>query len=207
MVKRVQNDDMTGEGAEEHEGRTYRRDRDEGYEDRNDRFNTREYSNRDWENANAPTDYARRRAFREKWAQTHLPNLPHKDGIHRCWVSTSHPTDTPARRIALGFTIVTLAELQSEGAGWAPEATSVKDGSQLDGAARWREMIGMQCPEEFYQEYMREFHHDMPRDMARDIYEPLMDLQERVKDQGGAIRVGDGFKEMQKFRRQPRQFE
>lgn len=207
MVRRKLDDDMTTEGAEEADERLNRRDRDDDYEDRDGRFNSREYSNRDWERANAPTDNARRRAFREKWAQSHLPNLPAREGFHRCWVSTSHPTDTPARRLALGFTILKLDQLVAEGAGWAPEASSVKDSGTLDGAVRWREMIGMECPEEYYQDYMREFHHDMPRDMARDIYEPLAELRERAQDQGGRMHVGDGFKEMQKFRRAPKQFE
>jgi len=207
MVRRKLDDDMTAEGAEEQDERLNRRDRDDEYEDRGSRYNSREYSNRDWENANAPTDSARRRAFREKWAQSHLPNLPKREGFHRCWVSTSHPTDTPARRLALGFSILKLEQLVAEGAGWAPEASSVKDAGSLDGAVRWREMIGMECPEEYYQDYMREFHHDMPRDMARDIYEPLAELRERAMDQGGRMMVGDGFKEMQKFRRQPKQFE
>jgi hypothetical protein len=206
MVKRV-NDDMTAEGAEQTDSRMSRRDRDEGFEDRNAGYNTREFSNRDWDNANGPTDPARRRAYREKWAQTHLPNLPVRDGWHRCWVSINHPTDTPARRLALGYRIITLEQLKTEGTSWAPEAASVKDAGSIEGAVRWREMVGMECTEDDYQEYMREFHHDQPRDMARDIYEPLMALQERAGDAGGRITVGDGFKEMQKFRRSPKQFE
>lgn len=206
MVKRT--DDVTDKDSGSEDSRLNRRDRDDGYGDRDrGRFNSREFSNRDWENANAPTDPARRRAFRERWSQTHLPNLPVKDGWHRCWVSTNHPTDTPARRIALGYHIIKLEELEKEGAGWAPEASSVKDGSQLDGVVRWREMVAMQCPEEDYQDYMREFHHDLPRDMARDIFEPLQDTAERVGEAGGRVNFGEGFKEMQQFKRPPRQFE
>ena len=165
----------------------------------------RAFSRRDWEQANAPTDPERRRIFREKWAQTHLPNLPKKDGWHRCWVSTTHPTDTPARRIALGYRVITIDDLK--GAAWAPEASSVKDGSAVDGAVRWREMLGMECTEDQYQEYMREFHADQPRDMARDIYAPLQSMAEEIRDRGGKIELGDGFADMARFRRQDRQFE
>lgn len=184
--------------------RMARPDRDEAHDDRRG-GDSRAFSRRDWEQANAPTDPDRRRAFREKWSQTHLPNLPTKPGMHRCWVSTNHPTDTPARRIALGYEVIKLDDVRS--AGWAPEAASVKDGGTLDGAVRWREMIGMQCPEEDYQDYMREFHHDQPRDMARDIYAPLEETAQRIREGGGKVELGDGFQEMMRYRRPDRQFE
>ena len=184
--------------------RMARPDRDAPHDDRRGGEN-RAFSNRDWEQANTPTDPERRRAFREKWAQTHLPNLPPRAGYHRCWVSTNHPTDTPARRIALGYNIIKLEDVKS--AGWAPEASSVKDGGAVDGAVRWREMIGMECTDEDYQIYMREFHFDAPRDMARDIYAPLEEMAGRVREAGGRVEIGDGFQEMLRYRRQDKQFE
>lgn len=189
---------------ERQDPRMARPDRDEARDDRRG-GEERAFSRRDWEQANGPTDPERRRAFREKWAQTHLPNLPLKAGMHRCWVSTNHPTDTPARRIALGYEVIKLDDVRS--AGWAPEAASVKDGGVLDGAVRWREMIGMQCPEQDYQDYMREFHHDQPRDMARDIYAPLEDTAQRIRDGGGRVELAEGFQEMTRYRRPDRQFE
>lgn len=181
------------------------RDRDEPHDDRR-AGSSREFSNRDWEHANAPTDPDRRRKFREKWAQTHLPNLPIKDGWHRCWVSTSHPTDTPARRINLGYRVIQIDEIREQ-AGWMPEASSVKDGSNVDGTVRWREMVAMECTQELYLEYMREFHHDQPRDMVRDIYSGLQQTAEEVRDRGGRIEFGDGFGELARNRRPPSQFE
>lgn len=210
MVKRTDDKpllDDTSDTDDVQDSRLNRRDRDDDYEDRRGRYNSREFSNRDWEDANAPTDPARRRAFREKWAQTHLPNLPIREGWHRCWVSTNNPTDTPARRIALGYRIITLDELKAQGVVWSPEAKSVKDGGDLDGAVRWREMIGMECTEDDYQDYMREFHHDLPRDMARDIFDPLNETAERVQQGGGRVAFGEGFHKMQTFARPPRQFE
>lgn len=165
----------------------------------------REFGNREWEHANAPTDPERRRAFRERWSQTHLPNLPTKDGEHRCWVSTNHPTDTPARRIALGYRVLMLDDVK--GQGWNPEESSVKDGSATDGVVRWREMIGMSCPMEMFLQYMREFHHDQPLDMARDIYGGLEQAAAEVRDRGGRIELGEGLQEMARHRRAPTQFE
>lgn len=165
----------------------------------------RAMTRRQWDEANAPTDPERRRRFREKWAQTHLPNLPTKPGFHRCWVSTNHPTDTVARRINLGYRVLTLKDI--EGTGWSPEQASVKDGAQVTNEVRWREMIAMECPQELYIEYMREFHHDQPMDMVRDIYEPLQETGERIREAGGRMEMSEGFRELLRHRRADNQFE
>lgn len=165
----------------------------------------RAFSRRDWERENAPTDPDRRRQFRERWASSHLPNLPRKNGVHRCWVSTNHPLDTVARRIAVGYRVLMLDELKTEG--WAPETASAKDATSADGAVRWREMIAMECSEEDYQAYMREFHHDQPMDMEREIWGGLEETQQRITDAGGRVELGEGIREMVRFRRADRQFE
>lgn len=168
----------------------------------------RAFSQREWDVANAPTDPDRRRAFREKWASTHLPNLPKKAGLHRCWVSVNHPTDTPERREAAGYRYINPDDLKAQG--WTPQAQRPgKDGTSVEGAGtvRWREMVGMECDEELYQQYMREFHHDMPRDQVRDIYAPLNELGERAAEQGGRLDLGDGIREAMKYRKPNRQFE
>src|SRR6185312_7870063 len=113
------------------DARLRRPNRDDPHDDRR-AGEGREFSNRDWEKANAPTDPERRRAFREKWAQTHLPNWPKKAGWHRCWVSVQHNSDTPARRLALGYRFIMLDEIKDT-EGWTPEQSSVKDGSTPDG--------------------------------------------------------------------------
>lgn len=180
------------------------RDRDQERSD--DRAGAgREFSNREWEQANAPSSREERRAFRERWSQTHLPNLPKKDGKHRCWVSTSHPTDTVARRVALGYRVLTLDDVK--GSSWSPEASSVKDAASVDNTVRWREMVGMECSEELYQQYMREFHHDQPADMERDIVGQAEAAGEQIRDSGGRIEMGDGWKQMAQHRRAPKQFE
>jgi hypothetical protein len=168
----------------------------------------REFTNRDWEIENAPSDPERRRKFRQRWASTYLPDLPTKDGWHRCWCSTTHGTDTIARRLALGYRILKQEELTAEGWDFANYSSS-KDVAALDGNVRWREMIAMECPEELYQETMREFHHDLPYDMARDIYAPFTDgrVAEQITQAGGRIQMTDGSREFIKFRRPPRQFE
>ncbi len=181
-----------------------RGDRDEPRSDTRPGDN-RAFSAREWDQANVPSSPEQRRAMRERWNQAYLPNLPKKDGWHRCWVSTNHPTDTPARRVMLGYTILTLDDLK--GTGWAPEQASVKDGSSPDNYVRWREMIGMQCPIDLFMEHMKEFHDDQPRDMVRDIYAPLEETADRARESGGRVEFGEGFREMMRFRRQDTQFE
>lgn len=183
---------------EQTDDRMARPDRDAPRSDAR-RGENRALSQREWETANAPTDPERRRAFREKWSATHLPNLPKKDGWHRCWISTNHPTDTVARRIALGYRILTLDDVKA--AGWNPEQSSVKDAAPVDNVVRWREMVGAEIPEDEYYQIMREFHHDQPLDMMRDIYAPLEETADRVRESGGKVEFGDGFQEAMRGRR------
>ena len=166
----------------------------------------REFSNADWNKARQFTDPERRRRIREVLNETMLPGLPRRDGWHRCWVSTTHALDTPQRRQRLGYNFVMLETLEKEGAGWTADADSVKDG-KAQGAVRWREMIGMEIPEEDFLDIMRELHHDQPREMASGIYQDLQALSAEAKDRGAVIDLDDGFREMQKFIRPPKQFE
>lgn len=210
MVKNVRDDNVeartdglavAGKEPTDFEDRRLVRDRDDGYADRN-AGDTRFSDHREAWDENGPRDPARRRAFREKWMTTYLPNLPKKAGWHRFWASTSNPSDTPQRRLALGYTFVQEEELKGEG--WFPEAASVKDGGTMDGAVKWREMVAMQVPEELYQEIMQEFHYDMPRDAVANIFEPLAALDERAKMQGGKVTLTedlDGVRRMFRNRR------
>lgn len=169
----------------------------------------REYSNRDWEVENAPSDPERRRKFRERWAQTYLPNLPTKPGWHRCWVNSKHSTDTVPSRIARGYQLVKAEDLKTQGWNYAEYNSDRDAGTTSDGNVHWREMIAMEIPEDMYQEAMREFHHDEPYEMARDIMEPFTDgeVNGRIREAGGRIDMAGGSKDMIRFRRPPRQFE
>lgn len=186
------------------DARMTRGDRDEQHLDERP-GERRVFSHRDWEKANAPTDPEQRRAFREKWSASHLPNLPTVDGWHRCWVSTKHPTDTPEKRLALGYRYVPLDSIKT--AGWSPDREVVKDGSTPGGEVRWREMVGMEIPMEDFLAYCREFHHDQPREMAAQIYNDLQGTAAEAAERGGRVDMSEGFKEMARYRRAPTQFE
>jgi hypothetical protein len=166
----------------------------------------RAFNNDDWERAAARTDPERRRAIRAVFEDTLLPNLPKTPGLHRCWVSTTHPNDTPQRRLRLGYSFVTYESVRKEG--WAADEYAVKDSSNIyAGCIMWREMIAMETPEENFVAIMRELHHDAPMEQARGIYEALAGASEEVTDRGGRVAMSPDFESLRTFTRPPRQFE
>lgn len=165
---------------------------------------SREFTRDDWEKAKEFTDPERRRRIQSVLAETLLPGLPKKDGWHRCWVSTSHPSDTPQRRMRLGYRYITYEDVQL--AGWVADTNAVKDGA-FKGCVMWREMLAMEIPMQDYNDLMRELHHDAPREMARGIYEGLDALGAEARERGGRIDMEEGFDALKQFVRPPRQFE
>jgi len=64
----------------------------------------------------SPDDIARRErldAFRDKWANSALPDLPENviPGMHLCWLSTTNTYDSIDKRMALGYEPVKASEL------------------------------------------------------------------------------------------------
>lgn len=152
------------------------------------------------------TDPERRRAIRAKWSESVLPNLPATAGWHRCWVSTTHPSDTPLRRKRYGYRFVRYEDVNKDG--WAADVDSIKEGHFM-GAVMWREMVAMECSVADFVEYMREFHHDQPYEQAQGIYQNLDETASRAKDAGGKVTLDEGMEDMRKRMSRPpaRQFE
>ncbi|MFZ5784009.1 MAG: hypothetical protein ACOY4R_27740 [Pseudomonadota bacterium] len=166
----------------------------------------RVFSPDEWDRANGPTDPERRRRLREMLMETLLPNLPKKSGWHRCWVSTSHPNDTPHRRVRLGYRFLRYDDMRKEG--WDCDEYAVKDAATTyHGCIMWREMVGMECPEELFVDIMREVHHDAPLDQSRSIYDSLDAAGEEARARGGKTTMEPGMAEMIRYVRPPRQFE
>lgn len=164
------------------------------------------YDNEDWERAAARTDPERRAKIREIFRDSVLPNLPVKDGLHRCWVSTTHNSDTPQRRFRLGYWFYKLEDARAEG--WHADEFVVTDGaSPYRGFIMWREMIAMEIRYEDYCMIMRELHHDQPMDQARSIYETLDAAGERIRDMGGRTTMAPGMETLRQFTKPPRQFQ
>jgi hypothetical protein len=177
------------------------RDEPHGSEERD---HEHEFTRAEWERAKENTDPERRGRIREVLSQTLLPGLPKREGWHRCWVSTTHPSDTPHRRQQLGYRFVMYDDVRE--AGWASDQNAVKDGAGK-GAVMWREMVAMEVPNRDFLEIMRELHHDAPRDMARGITDGLEELAANAKEKGGRVTLDSGFGDLGEFVRPPRQFE
>jgi hypothetical protein len=180
-------------------------DREDGHR-ANEDFGEHEMTAADREQASQLTDPERRREIRKKWSESVLPDLPPRPGFHRCWVSTTHPIDTPSRRHRFGYEFVKMDTVRN--AGWSADVEAVKDG-QFAGGVRWREMVAMEITMAGFVEYMREFHFDQPTEATRGILEGLDQMNEDARSKGGRITLDEGLEDMRRRMQQPppRQFE
>jgi len=142
-------------------------------------------------------DYERRRKLRDQWdGERVLPNLPDSQQWHRCWVSTTHPIDTPQRRKRFGYRFVKIDDVKEQG--WATDEVAVKDG-QFMGAVQWRELIAMEIPMETYIDYMTIYHFDIPQEQAMGIVENLDALDEQIRGKRyGRIELEEATAEMRR---------
>jgi hypothetical protein len=138
------------------------------------------------------TDPERRRKLRERWGESILPNLPDRPGYHRCWVSTTHPIDTPQRRRRFGYQFVKMEDVR--GAGWTADVDAVKDGS-FSGCVMWRELVAMEITQEGYLEYMTEFHRDQPYEQGRNLIDGLDELADTARSKGGRVTLEESMEE------------
>jgi hypothetical protein len=152
------------------------------------------------------TDPERRREIRRRWSESILPNLPKQAGWHSCWVSTTHPIDTPQRRRRYGYRFMKYEDLTKEG--WAADVDAIKDG-HFAGAVMWRELVAMECTVADYNAYMREFHFDQPAEQVEGIFAGLDQTGDEAKRRGGKITLEEEMIEMRKRmqRPPPQQFE
>lgn len=131
------------------------------------------------------TDGERVELLRRANFQASLPNLPRIPGYHVCWVSTTHPSDTPQGREQLGYTYIERAEV--------PEFTYTDQrSSDFPGVVSWREMIGMKLPLSTYQLYMEELHHNEPARSEETIFNEALQAGEvaaQSAKRGGKMRT------------------
>lgn len=164
------------------------------------------WSNDEWDEAAAASDPEKRQRIRDMLTDSVLPNLPRRDGFHRCWVSTTHNIDTPQRRLRLGYWFYKLEDAQKEQ--WHADEYAVTDAQSVyKGCIMWREMVAMEIRYEDYCMIMREVHHDMPMDQARSIYESMDAAGQQVRDMGGRTTMAPGMETLRQITRPPRQFE
>lgn len=164
------------------------------------------WSNDEWDEAAAASDPEKRQRIRDMLTDSVLPNLPKKDGFHRCWVSTTHNIDTPQRRLRLGYWFYKLEDARGEE--WHADEYAVTDAQSVyKGCIMWREMVAMEITYADYCMIMREVHHDMPMDQARSIYESLDAAGQQIRDMGGRTTMAPGMETLRQITRPPRQFE
>jgi hypothetical protein len=146
-------------------------------------------------NAN-PEDLARRErldAFRDKWANSALPDLPDGaiPGMHLCWLSTTNTYDSIDKRMALGYEPVKAGEL---GKGF--EGLGKMSSGKFEGCVSCNEMVLFKLPEDVYQEVMHMLHLEDPIEHQRNITAQVRDTAQGNK--GGRSVLEGGLLEMEK---------
>jgi hypothetical protein len=141
-------------------------------------------------------DKARRErldAFRDKWANSALPDLPEGiiPGFHLCWLSTTNNYDSIDKRMALGYEPVKAAEL---GKGF--ETLGKMSSGKFEGCVSCNEMVLFKLPEDIYQEVMRMLHLEDPLEHQRNITAQVRDTAQGNK--GGRSVLEGGLLEMEK---------
>ena len=132
-------------------------------------------------------------AFRDKWANSALPDIP-KDaipGMHLCWLSTTNTYDSIDKRMALGYEPVKASEL-----GKSFEGLGKMNSGKFEGCVSCNEMVLFKLPEDVYQEVMKMLHLEDPLEHQRNITETVRGQAQEGK--GGRSILEGGILEMEK---------
>ena len=164
--------------------------------DLDDRMLDRAQEVMDRANIADPNDIARRErldAFRDKWQNSALPDIPADaiPGMHLCWLSTTNTYDSIDKRMALGYEPVKAAEL---GPGF--EGLGKMSSGKFEGCVSCNEMVLFKLPEDVYQEVMRMLHLEDPLEHQRNITAQVRNTAEERK--GGRSLLEGGLLEMEK---------
>ena len=132
-------------------------------------------------------------AFRDKWQNNALPDLPAGivPGFHLCWLSTTNNYDSIDKRMALGYEPVKASEL---GKGF--DALGKMSSGKFEGCVSCNEMVLFKLPEEIYQEVMRMMHLEDPLEHQRNITANVRSSAQEGK--GGRSILEGGILEMEK---------
>jgi hypothetical protein len=131
-------------------------------------------------------------AFRDKWQNSALPDIPGGilPGFHLCWLSTTNNYDSIDKRMALGYEPVKASELKGF------ENLGKMSSGKFEGCVSCNEMILFKLPEEIYQEVMRMLHLEDPLEHQRNITAQVRGAAQEGK--GGRSLLEGGLLEMDK---------
>ena len=135
----------------------------------------------------------RAEAFRDKWQNSALPDLPAGiiPGFHLCWLSTTNNYDSIDKRVALGYEPVKASEL---GKGF--EGLGKMSSGKFEGCVSCNEMVLFKLPEDIYQEVMRMLHLEDPLEHQRNITSQVRDTADSKR--GGRSLLEGGLLEMER---------
>ena len=135
----------------------------------------------------------RAEAFRDRWQNSALPDLPEGlvPGFHLCWLSTTNGYDSIDKRMTLGYEPVKASEL---GNGF--ENLGKMSSGKFEGCVSCNEMVLFKLPEELYQEVMRMMHLEDPLEHQRNITAAVRNTAQEGK--GGRSILEGGVLEMEK---------
>ena len=135
----------------------------------------------------------RAEAFRDRWQNSALPDLPEGiiPGMHLCWLSTTNGYDSIDKRMTLGYEPVKASEL---GKGF--ENLGKMSSGKFEGCVSCNEMVLFKLPEELYQEVMRMMHLEDPLEHQRNITAQVRSTAQEGK--GGRSILEGGILEMDK---------
>jgi hypothetical protein len=135
----------------------------------------------------------RAEAFRDKWQNSALPDLPPGiiPGFHLCWLSTTNNYDSIDKRVALGYEPVKASDL---GKGF--EGLGKMSSGKFEGCVSCNEMVLFKLPEEIYQEVMKMLHLEDPLAHQQNITANVRSSAQEGK--GGRSILEGGILDMEK---------
>lgn len=151
------------------------------------------------------TDEERLDALRLHSFAKPLPDIPHIQGHHGIWLTTTNPRDSIQTRLNMGYTFVTPQDVPqwhtmvlSPNAGFPGSSFSVN------------EMIAMKLPDRLWNLYMKEIHHDAPNREEEKLSAAMDVIREQAERMRARVDVEPGSAEIGKapvrpnFEGQPR---
>lgn len=132
------------------------------------------------------TEEDRLQMFQAQMYKEILPDLPIIPGYHVCWLTTNNLSDPIARRLRLGYVLITEEDIPGF------QHATLKTG-EYAGCIGVNEMIAAKLPDRLYQLYMRESHYDAPNREQEKLTTQLDTLKEGARSAGGEVIEFDGM--------------